>query len=186
MSKIYTRTGDKGLTGLMGGARVPKNHARVEAYGTVDEANAALGLLISNLTDVTLRRALQDVQRMLLFIGAALANTSGQHDRPAQTDIDRLEQHIDDLSAYLPPLASFILPGGSESAALAHLARTTVRRAERRVVTLSQHQTVPLYTVPYLNRLSDYLFMVARVINFDLGVTEQPWPGSRNSIGDPS
>lgn len=190
MAKIYTKTGDAGETGLIGGARVPKNHVRVEAYGTVDEANAALGIILATWDYFTHREELEAMQHMLFEVGAALATEGVRHPtvqavkvsdtlrptlRPNDQDITHLENLIDELSATLPPQTKFILPGGSQLAAHLHVARTALRRAERRVVTVSQHQPVLPTIIKYLNRASDYLHVLARAINQERGVADIPW-----------
>ncbi len=175
MAKIYTKTGDFGETGLIGGKRVPKNHVRVEAYGTVDEANALVGVILAQLNDFTHREELEAIQGMLFEVGAVLADPFARHTRPDDGDVKHLEMLIDNLTAQLPPQTTFILPGGTELAATIHLARTVVRRAERRAITVSQGEKVPLVIIRYLNRLSDYLHTLARYINFEHNVQEKPW-----------
>lgn len=175
MAKIYTRTGDQGKTGLIGGSRVPKNHVRVEAYGTIDEANAFLGLILSRFSFFLHYQELQQVQKMLFEIGANLAYPSGLHKHPSHADVHHVEHLIDDLTKSLPELTHFIIPGGSELAAHIHVLRTIVRRAERRVITISQHEPVHPDLLRYLNRLSDYLFTLSRAINSEKGVKELPW-----------
>lgn len=175
MPKIYTKTGDMGETGLIGGKRVPKNHVRVEAYGTVDEANALLGIILAGPDNFPHRSELEQVQGMLFEIGAVLADPLARHHRPNESDITHLEQLIDVLMLRLPPQTSFILPSGTSLAATLHLARTVVRRAERRVVTVSQGENVPAVVSTYLNRLSDYLHTLARYCNFVEGVADRPW-----------
>ncbi len=175
MPNIYTRAGDAGETGLLGGSRVPKNHVRVEAIGAVDEANAVLGIILSRLDDFTHREELEKVQGMLFEIGALLADPNARGARPNEGDVTELELLIDDLSKHLPPQTHFILPGGTGLAATIHFARTVVRQAERRVTTVSQHGTVPDSVMKYLNRLSDYLHVLARFLNHEHGVTEKIW-----------
>lgn len=174
--KIYTKTGDQGETGLVGGSRVPKNHVRIEAVGSLDEANAILGVVISALNDLTYRQELLHVQNLLFEIGGILANPTAKNVSViTDEDIIHLEQLIDELSSALPPQTSFILPGGTQVASQIHLARTIVRRAERRITTVDQHQDVPPVVLRYLNRLSDYLFILARTVNADSGVADIPW-----------
>lgn len=177
MAKIYTKTGDAGETGLIGGLRVPKNHVRVEAYGTVDEANAALGVILASWDYFTHREELEAMQHMLFEVGAVLASEkgSGTFLRPSEQDISHLELLIDELSALLPAQTSFILPGGSLLAAQLHIARTAIRRAERRVTTVSQHQSVPPMIIKYLNRASDYLHVLARAVNQERNIADVPW-----------
>lgn len=176
LSKIYTRTGDKGTTGLGDGSRVPKDHVRVEAYGTVDELNSVIGLLLAEELPVEIRETLTDIQHDLFDLGGELSIPG----RSAVADerVARLEAILDKLNAGLEPLKEFILPGGSRDAALAHLARTVCRRAERRVVTLSKREAVSETAVKYLNRLSDLLFVVARALNRKAGRSDVLWqPG---------
>jgi cob(I)alamin adenosyltransferase len=175
MVTIYTKTGDLGQTGLIGGKRVPKNHVRCEAYGTVDEANALLGVILAELHDFTHREQLAKIQGMLFEVGAVLADPQARHNRPDDGDVKELELLIDELWQKLPPLTNFVLPGGTSLAAMIHLTRTVVRRAERRVVTVSQGEPVPPVIMRYLNRLSDYLFALARTINHEHDVPEKLW-----------
>lgn len=175
MPNIYTRAGDAGETGLLGGSRVPKNHVRIEAIGAVDEANAVLGIILSRLDDFTHREELEKVQGMLFEIGALLADPNGRPGHPTEGDVVRLELLIDDLAKNLPPQTYFILPGGTSLAATVHFARTVVRQAERRVTTVSQHGPVPDAALKYLNRLSDYLHVLARALNHEHGVAEKVW-----------
>jgi len=178
--KIYTKTGDEGTTALYGGARVPKDARRVEAYGTVDEANAALGLARAHLEDPVFDAALAEVQNALFDVGADLATPNGSRYRknvaPMDAeDVAHLEGLIDRLEAELPELKAFILPGGHPAAAALHLARATVRRAERRVVELSHEEEINPQVAVYLNRLSDLLFVMARTLNARAGVQEEKW-----------
>ncbi|MEP6765447.1 MAG: cob(I)yrinic acid a,c-diamide adenosyltransferase [Gemmatimonadaceae bacterium] len=180
--KIYTRTGDEGGTALFGGGRVGKDHPRVEAYGDVDELNAALGLArcISSLPRVD--EVLVPIQRDLFAIGALLATPD--HDKMReqlekasidQERIDELERAIDNCESELEPLRSFIIPGGTAKGAALHVARTVCRRAERRVVHLAHDVELPALVVIYMNRLSDLLFMLARVANKRGGAGEVTW-----------
>lgn len=161
LSKIYTRTGDDGTTGLGDGSRVAKDAVRVEAYGTVDEANSAIGVVLSHpsLPD-RYRPCLTDVQHDLFELGGELCIPG--HAAVTAAFVDRLENTLDDFNSDLPPLKDFILPGGGPSAAACHLARTIVRRAERAVVTLAAAEPVREEVGRYLNRLSDLLFVIAR------------------------
>lgn len=177
LSKIYTRTGDDGSTGLGDGTRVAKDSARVNAYGTVDEANSAIGLLLAADFDEGVRELLTTVQHQLFDLGGELCIPG--HAAIFDADIDALEQHLDRYNEDLPPLKDFILPGGGEAAARCHLARTIVRRAERETVTLSQHETVRPEAVRYLNRLSDLLFVLARVLARGSGHGEVLWKHER-------
>jgi cob(I)alamin adenosyltransferase len=177
--KIYTRTGDEGRTGLFGGARVGKNDVRVDAYGTVDETNAALGLVRAADLPAELQGELLRLQEDLFVVGAELACDPNKTDKLnlpliGQQRIEELEQWIDSLEAQLPPLAHFILPGGSPAAAALHLARTVCRRAERRVLDVSPVRAEVLI---YLNRLSDLLFVLARHANQLAQVDDFPWKG---------
>lgn len=163
LSKIYTRTGDDGTTGLGDGSRTPKDSVRVEAYGTVDEANSAIGIVLaSSALPDDVRRCLVDVQHDLFELGGELCIPG--HSAVTDTFINRLENDLDAFNHDLPSLKEFILPGGSQAAAACHLARTIVRRAERRVYTLANVDDVRPEVVKYLNRLSDLLFVVARVL----------------------
>ncbi len=181
MKKIYTKTGDAGETGLFDGSRVPKNAPAVEAYGSVDELNALLGYACSIIADPEIRKLLLAVQRDLFVIGAQLANPSERtHRDPSRFDlpaerISTLEGLIDRWEEELPPLNTFILPGGTPEGALLHLARTVCRRAERRIVTLAEQTQLPPTLLPYINRLSDTLFVLARLVNHRRGAEEVPW-----------
>src|SRR6056297_1539552 len=178
LSKIYTRTGDDGTTGLGDGSRIQKDSLRVEAYGTVDEFNSAIGVLIAALDNDPIASILLDVQHDLFDLGGELCipGTSIIGDRHTE----RLEKELDRLNADLPPLKDFILPGGSIAAAQAHLARTICRRAERRVNALSRHEQVNDPAIRYLNRLSDLLFVVSRTIARASGVGEILWDHDRD------
>ena len=179
--KIYTRTGDKGETGLFDGTRVSKADPRVEAYGAVDETNALLGVAAANTTDAELRGILQDLQRDLFAVGAQLADPKwGVKPRKEKTRLTEarvadLEALIDRAEAELPPLKQFILPGGSPVGAVLHLARTVCRRAERRIVALPVTMAVSPLLLAYINRLSDLLFVLARLASRRSGTEEIPW-----------
>ncbi len=163
LSKIYTRTGDDGTTGLGDGTRTSKDSARVEAYGTVDETNSAIGLVLSgNAVPDDVRACLTEIQHDLFELGGELCIPG--HAAITQDFIDRLETDLDRFNADLPRLKEFILPGGGPAAAACHLARTIARRAERRVISLADVEAVRPEAVRYLNRLSDLLFVVARVL----------------------
>jgi cob(I)alamin adenosyltransferase len=178
LSKIYTRTGDDGTTGLGDGSRTAKDSARVEAYGTVDEANSAIGLVLAgDAVPETVRSCLTEVQHDLFELGSELCIPG--YAAITEGFIDRLENELDGFNADLPRLKEFILPGGSPSAAACHLARTIVRRAERRVYTLSRDEDVRPEAVKYLNRLSDLLFVVARVLARTAGGAEVLWNRDR-------
>jgi cob(I)alamin adenosyltransferase len=178
--KIYTKRGDLGETSLLGGTRVPKDHLRVAAYGDVDETNAALGA-VRAVAEPRLARLLVAIQKQLLAIGALLADPTRRvaakqaKSAPRVLDVRRLERAIDVREAAMPPLRSFVLPGGTPAAALLHQARTVCRRAERSVVTLAREADVDPRIVVYLNRLSDLLFVLARFENHQAGVTEERW-----------
>jgi cob(I)alamin adenosyltransferase len=178
--KIYTKTGDRGETSLFGGGRVGKDHLRVEAYGAVDEANAVVGMARAAGLDPELDGELARIQAELFTVGADLATPHGVRARSAVPPVDpdwaqRLEQAIDRWEAELPPLRTFVLPGGAPAAAALHQARCVVRRAERRVVTLAAHEEVEGQVLIYLNRLSDLLFLAARLANHRAGRAEAPW-----------
>ena len=178
LSKIYTRTGDDGTTGLGDGTRTDKDSARVEAYGTVDEANSAIGLVLAgdNVPE-DVRACLTEVQHDLFELGSELCIPG--YAAITEDFIERLENELDGFNADLPRLKEFILPGGSPAAAACHLARTIVRRAERRVYTLSRDEEVRPEAVKYLNRLSDLLFVVARVLARTDGGAEVLWNRDR-------
>lgn len=178
--KIYTKTGDDGSTGLFGGSRVPKHDARVEAYGTVDELNSLLGLAAAEDGNEDIRKLLVPHQSELFNLGAVLASADGKGATALNPDIiAEMEQQIDAFDEELPPLKNFILPGGTKLAALLHLARTVCRRAERNVSRIRVDQPKLAQTIvpglTYLNRLSDWLFTLARVANHRAGVADVPW-----------
>ncbi len=161
LSKIYTRTGDDGTTGLGDGSRVDKDSARVEAYGTVDEANSAIGVILAvGVLPERITQCLIDVQHDLFELGGELCIPG--HEAVLQSYVDRLERSLDEFNDDLPALKDFILPGGGQAAAACHLARTIVRRAERRVLALAREADVREVVLRYLNRLSDLLFVIAR------------------------
>lgn len=176
--RIYTRTGDRGETGLIGGRRVPKDHLRVEAYGAVDELNAHLGLVRAQIEDAVLGALLDDIQHRLFDLGAELATPAGSTGLApvlGAAEIDQLERRIDRYQTSLPALREFILPGGSAPASALHVARTVCRRAERRLVTLGREEPVRAELLRYLNRLSDLLFVLARVVNQQSGRPDVIW-----------
>lgn len=180
--KIYTKTGDKGETSLFGGARLPKNHVRIEAYGTVDELNAHIGYLFELISDAQSRDTLETIQNKLFNIGSVLATDPGKDfDLPGVTekDVHLLETAIDTMETGLPELKQFVLPSGHAEGAYAHVCRTVCRRAERRVVHLAQDEDVDVAIVTYLNRLSDYLFVLARHLIRLHGGEETTWDTSR-------
>lgn len=183
LSRIYTKTGDQGDTALGDGTRVPKDHPRVAAYGSVDELNAILGLLLTQVQ--TEANLLRSIQNDLFDLGADLCVPPAADEKPGSrlrvgpAQAERLERAIDRLNEALQPLTSFILPGGSPAAAWCHLARTVCRRAEREVVTLARAETVNPEVVIYLNRLSDLLFVLARVYN-NQGLDDVLWVPGEN------
>ena len=181
LSKIYTKTGDDGTTGLGDGTRVSKDSARVAAYGTVDEANSAIGVLLACDVPDDIRELLTTVQHQMFDLGGELCIPG--HAAIEDLDIERLEQALDRHNDPLPPLKDFILPAGGEAAARCHLARTIVRRAERECVTLSHHDAVRPQAIRYLNRLSDLLFVLARVLARHAGEGEVLWRHERRRPG---
>jgi cob(I)alamin adenosyltransferase len=190
LSRIYTRTGDGGETALGDGTRVPKDHPRVAAYGTVDELNSVLGLLLASAAPVPEAELLRGIQHDLFDVGADLCvpvpadEQPGQRLRVGPEQAARLEAAIDRLNAALAPLTSFVLPGGQPAAAWCHLARTICRRAERAVVTLARSEPVNPQVIVYLNRLSDLLFVLARVCNRH-GKDDVLWQPGKNRDREP-
>lgn len=178
LSKIVTRTGDDGTTGLASGDRIGKDQPRVAALGDVDELNSAIGLLLSETLPPTVREALTDIQHDLFDLGGELSLPG--HTLVTANHLSRIESLISGFNADLPPLRDFILPGGSRAAALAHVARTVCRRAERALVVLGHAETLPLLPAQYLNRLSDLLFVLARVLNRAGGGSDALWQQGRN------
>jgi cob(I)alamin adenosyltransferase len=189
LSRIYTKTGDGGETGLGDGSRVPKDHVRVAAYGSVDELDSVLGLLLANQNGTAEQvELLRTIQNDLFDVGADLClplepEERGKHLRVGAEQVARLEAAIDRFNANLQPLRTFVLPGGSLAAAWCHLARTVCRRAERDVVTLSRTETINPQVLIYLNRLSDLLFVLARVCN-DNGQSDVLWVPGKGKIAD--
>jgi cob(I)alamin adenosyltransferase len=181
--KIYTKHGDQGETDLLGGQRVSKDHARVEAYGAVDELNACLGRCAAESKHDDLRDIIRGIQSSLFELGGYLAapdaadQAKASLPRPQDSDVERLEAQIDALEAELEPLKRFILPGGTLAAAALHLARTVCRRAERREIALHHLEPLSAVALRYLNRLSDLLFVMARVENRRAGVADVEWLG---------
>lgn len=177
--KIYTKTGDKGKTSLVGGQRVDKTCTRIEAYGTVDELNSQLGLLITYCNDERDVRFLTLVQNRLFTIGGHLATdtSDGRHCCVVSQDmVEEVENQIDMIGEQLPPLHSFVLPGGCRAAAVCHTCRCVCRRAERRILALcAESDNVDSFVVAYVNRLSDYLFVLARKLNHDAHFSETTW-----------
>jgi len=181
LSKIYTRTGDDGTTGLGDGTRVDKEHPRVEAYGTVDELNSAIGMVLAAALPEAVRACLVEVQHELFDLGGELCIPGAGAIEDA--DILRLERRLDGFNEPLPPLKEFILPGGSPAAAACHFARTVARRAERETLRLARVDTVRPQAIRYLNRLSDLLFVIARVLSREAGAEEVLWRHERRPRG---
>ena len=177
--KIYTKTGDQGETSLIGGTRVPKYHLRIEAYGTVDELNSWIGLIRDQQMPASKVDLLLEIQDRLFTIGSLLASDPDKSKMKlpmlGQQDIDLLEQEMDKMEENLPPLKSFILPGGHSTVSYIHIARCVCRRTERLVVHLSEDNLIDSKISIYLNRLSDFLFMLSRFIAKELNATESPW-----------
>jgi cob(I)alamin adenosyltransferase len=178
LTRIYTRTGDRGDTGLADGSRVSKDSPRIAAIGDVDELNSALGALLAEALPAAVREALEPVQHDLFDLGGELSVPG--HPIIADAHVARLERELDALNAPLLPLREFILPGGSRAAACAHLARAVCRRAERSLVTLARTEPVPPLLLAYLNRLSDLLFVAARALNRDADVGDVLWVQGKN------
>jgi len=177
--KIYTKTGDDGSTGLQGNYRIGKSHPRIISYGSVDEANAALGIVLVNPLDENIGAILTEIQNDLFLVGADLSNPNlnDVKNRVSLDMIEKLEKHIDNFESDLPPLTNFILPGGDYAAAQLHYVRTVVRRAETQVVQLSEKDEINSNCIKYLNRLSDLLFVITRVINMQKGKKDVIWNG---------
>lgn len=176
--KIYTKTGDKGETSIFGGRRLAKDHVRIESYGTVDELNSYLGLIRDSVQEEGIRLLLKSIQDRLFTIGSNLASDpEKQLTTPDiyESDITALEQAMDEMNKGLPALKNFILPGGHPTVSYCHLARCVCRRAERRVVSLAQLEQVDEIIVRYLNRLSDYLFVLSRQLGKNFGIEEVVW-----------
>ena len=177
LSKIYTRTGDKSTTGLGDGSRTDKDSLRVEAFGTVDELNSVIGLLASHELPDVIAGELIEIAHDLFDIGGELSIP--EHSMVTDQQVERIEQCLDSLNADLEPLKEFILPGGSAVAAVCHLARTVCRRAERRLVSLARKENINAASLRYLNRLSDLLFVMARVLNHASGREDVLWQRER-------
>ena len=178
LSKIVTRTGDDGSTGLASGDRIAKDQPRIAAMGDVDELNSTIGLLLSEILPTLVRDALAGVQHDLFDLGGELSLPG--HALMAESHLGRIDELIEQFNTDLPPLREFILPGGNRAAALAHVARTVCRRAERSLVTLRQNDNLQPLPVQYLNRLSDLLFVLARVLNRAEGGSDVLWQQGRN------
>lgn len=190
--KIYTKTGDKGKTSLFGGSRVPKYHIRIEAYGTLDELNTHIGLIRCQEIDGHTSESLLKIQNELFVIGAMLATPTEKEklksgkdrlniDKVAEEDIQFLEREIDKMQAKLPEMTHFVLPGGHATVSFCHIARCVCRRAERLVVRVSDNDPLDEKIITYLNRLSDYLFVLARKLTYDLEIEEIPWLPKKKS-----
>lgn len=180
--KIYTKTGDEGTTALFGGTRVPKHHIRIQSYGTVDELNSWIGLLRDQPLDPGHGEFLMSVQDRLFTMGSMLATEPEKAGRRTQNlpelqeaDVEALEREIDRLNDTLPPMTHFILPGGHPSVSYCHITRTVCRRAERMTTLLHEHSPVPAVVLAYLNRLSDYLFVLARKLSAEFQAEEIKW-----------
>lgn len=178
--KIYTKTGDKGETGLIGGTRVSKSDPRIEAYGTVDELNSFIGLLSSYEALSSESQTLETIQHRLFVIGSYLATDTSKTEISYKsiikdTDITKIEAEIDKMNQNLPELTAFILPGGSTEGSICHICRTISRRAERRIIDITKTQTIDNEIIIYLNRLSDYFFILSRYISLKIGTKEILW-----------
>ncbi len=177
--KIYTKTGDDGTTGLYGGARVPKYDLRIEAYGTIDELNSYIGLIRDQSIQENTLKVLLEIQDRLFTIGSILAAQPGKKNLSVpelkSSDVEMLEKEIDRMDTQLEPMKHFILPGGHTTVSYVHIARCVCRRAERLTVHLAVDNEVDALIIKYLNRLSDYLFTLARLLSKQLGASEQPW-----------
>lgn len=184
--KVYTKTGDKGTTALFGGTRVPKHHIRIESYGTVDELNSYIGLLRDQDINPLYKNVLIEIQDRLFTVGAILATPPEkevlkngekrlQNLGISESDIELLEHEIDSMENHLPPMTHFVLPGGHPTVSYCHIARCVCRRAERLAVHLNDIEPTDELVIKYLNRLSDYLFVLARKLSFDLKADEVQW-----------
>ena len=184
--KIYTKTGDKGTTALFGGTRVPKHHIRIESYGTVDELNSHIGLIRDQDINTTYKNTLIHIQDKLFTVGAILATDpekatlkSGKErlniPKISSEDIELLEKEMDTMNEALPPMTHFVLPGGHQTVSFCHIARCVCRRAERLATALNELEPFATETLMYLNRLSDYLFVLARKLSYDLQAEEVKW-----------
>jgi len=177
--KIYTKTGDEGTTSLFGGKRVSKSELRIDTYGTVDELNSWMGVLRDQEVNQKRKDVLIEIQDRLFTIGSILAtepaNTKVKIPSLSENDVAFLEKGMDEMDALLQPMRFFVLPGGHTSISWGHVTRTVCRRAERLVIALHQHEKVEPLVIKYLNRLSDYLFVLCRMMTHELGVEETPW-----------
>ena len=178
--KVYTKTGDKGKTSLIGGTRVAKNHIRIESYGTVDELNSWIGLIRDQDIDDKHKKVLIEIQDRLFTVGSSLATDPEKSPKTKlpdliDADIELLEAEMDQMNNALPEMRSFVLPGGHSTISYCHIARTICRRAERKVIELQEQDFVADLVQKYLNRLSDYLFVLSRQLTQDLSAVETPW-----------
>lgn len=177
--KIYTKTGDDGSTSLFDGTRVQKNHLRVAAYGDIDELNSVLGVALTFIADTKTKQLLLTIQKDLFALGAQLANPTHKKQKSkadfSAEQVSYLETHIDQCEAMIPPIKTFILPGGSKAGASLDWARTVCRRAERQMLTLHHTEPIDEILIHYINRLSDLLFMLARVVNLQENTPDIPW-----------
>ncbi|MBL0357985.1 MAG: cob(I)yrinic acid a,c-diamide adenosyltransferase [Chitinophagaceae bacterium] len=179
--KIYTKTGDLGKTSLIGGTKVPKSHLRIETYGTVDELNSYIGLVGDMITDLQSKTVLKEVQDRLFTVGSSLACDPDKEPLMKipdlkECDVELLEKEIDRMNESLPPMKFFVLPGGHPAVSTLHVVRCVCRRAERLCVNMQEHELfVDTLVIKYINRLSDYLFVLARYTGLLLGVSEVPW-----------
>jgi cob(I)alamin adenosyltransferase len=177
--KIYTKKGDSGNTGLIGGTRVPKSSLRIEAYGTIDELNSWIGVMRDQAIDAQFFPQLIEIQDRLFTIGSSLASDPEKSNMKIpdllESDIEQLEKWMDEMDSQLPEMRFFVLPGGNQSVSFCHVTRCVCRRAERIIVDLHAHEFVADIVMKYVNRLSDYLFVLSRKISQDLQMEEQPW-----------
>ncbi len=182
--KIYTKTGDEGDTGLQGGKRISKSSVRIRSYGDVDEINSVLGLVLSHKIDQDVEELLKEIQNELFVLGSDLSNPNmdDKQNRISKNMIEELEKKIDEYEKELPPLSNFILPGGANSASLVHLARTVSRRAETNVVLLTKTEKINTECQVYLNRLSDLLFVIARVLNKRSKTPDIIWEPKKDTL----
>ncbi len=190
--KIYTKTGDQGITALFGGTRVPKHHIRIDSYGTVDELNSYIGLIRDQHIDANTKDTLIEIQNKLFTVGAVLATDPAKAILKngtkrlniatiSEADVQFLEQEIDRMDTLLPPMTHFVLPGGHETVSFCHVARCVCRRAERLATALYELEPFEDTTLHYLNRLSDYLFVLARKLSMDLQADEIQWIPTKDS-----
>ncbi|MEM6718784.1 MAG: cob(I)yrinic acid a,c-diamide adenosyltransferase [Bacteroidota bacterium] len=190
--KIYTKTGDKGTTALFGGTRVPKHHIRIDSYGTVDELNSYIGLIRDQKINPHYQNVLMEIQDLLFTVGAVLATDPEKMTlkngkdrlnipRISEAEVAVLEREMDTMNDALPPMTHFVLPGGHQTVSFCHIARCVCRRAERLATALYEAEPFDEYTLKYLNRLSDYLFVLARKLSHDLQANEIKWIPKKNS-----